>query len=166
MSYTDLSVSRVRSVLPLIDSRLVVTLLLAGLASTVVWEIWARVITPEIIGGKLSPAGLVKSVFGTSSIFLAEAIHFFTGIVAYPLGYLLVARPAKQMFLPAMPWWLLGLVYGLVLFVFALYVMAHLVAGFPAFLGWGGLAQVSLAGHLLFALVIAAVVQLRERSPG
>lgn len=166
MTYTDRSVSRIKSALPAIDTRFVVTLVLAGIASTLVWEIWARVITPLIIGGPLSPAGLVKSVFGTSSTFLAETIHFITGILAYPLGYLLVARPLKVLLLPALPWWLLGLLYGFALFVFALYVMAHLVAGFPAFLGWGGLTQVSLAGHLLFAVVIAAVVQLREASAG
>ncbi len=165
MSYTDLSVSRVKATLPAIDSRLIITLLLAGVASTVVWEIWARVITPELIGGKLSPAGLVKSVFGISSSFLAEAIHLVTGVIAYPLGYLLIARPLKQALWPSLPWWLLGALYGVVLFVFALYVMAHWFAGFPAFLGWGALAQVSLAGHVLFALVLAAVVQLRDRSP-
>ncbi len=103
MSQTDRSVLSLKSNLSTLDSRLLVTVILAGLASSVTWEIWARVITPELIGGKLSPAGLVKSVFGISNSFLAETIHFLTGIFAYPLGYILVARPLKATLLPALP---------------------------------------------------------------
>ena len=42
-----------------------------------------------------------------------------------------------------------------------LYVMAHLVAGNPAFLGFIQLTWVALVGHILFAWVIAFVVRLR-----
>ncbi|MEO1190955.1 MAG: hypothetical protein AAFY02_04320 [Pseudomonadota bacterium] len=127
------------------------------------WEIWARVITPAVIGGKLSPAGLIQSVFGFQNATLAEIIHLATGLLAYPLGYLLIARPLVRTFAPALHWSLAGLAYGFVLFVFALYVMAHIFAGFPAFLGWGNLAWLSLGGHLLFALVLAGVVAWREK---
>ncbi|GAB5469081.1 MAG: hypothetical protein Kilf2KO_21110 [Rhodospirillales bacterium] len=140
-----------------------ITLLLAGVASTITWEIWARIVTPAVIGGELSPAGLVQAVFGFQNLLLAEAIHLLTGVIAYPLGYLLVARPLARSLLPSLHWSLLGLLYGVVLFVFALYVMAHLFAGFPAFIGWGNLAWMSLLGHLIFALVLAAVVQWRLR---
>ena len=38
--------------------------------------------------------------------------------------------------LPALPWWLVAAGYGVGLWIFALYVMAHLIAGLPAFLGF------------------------------
>lgn len=54
------------------------------------------------------------------------------------------------------------MLYAVALWVFALYVIAHLVAGNPAFLGFGGITWVALAGHVLFTLVAAGVVRWRE----
>ena len=53
--------------------------------------------------------------------------------------------------------------YGVLLWVFALYVMAHLIAGNPPFLGFTGITWVALVGHVLFALVAAAIVRWRDR---
>ena len=61
---------------------------------------------------------------------------------------------------------LAGAGFGLGLWVFALYVMAHLLAGLPAFLGFGSLAWASLAGHLLFGITVALVSGWRERRAG
>jgi hypothetical protein len=47
------------------------------------------------------------------------------------------------------------LAYGVALWIFALYIMAHLIAGNPAFLGFTGITWVALAGHVLFAVVAA-----------
>ena len=63
-----------------------------------------------------------------------------------------------------MPWWMVALGYGVGLWIFALYIMAHLVAGHPAFLGFIPLTWASLVGHLAFAVALAAVV--RNRMPG
>ena len=63
--------------------------------------------------------------------------------------------------MPWAPWWLVALGYGVGLWIFALYVMAHLIAGLPAFLGFIPLTWASLVGHLLFALVLAWVVRWR-----
>ena len=61
-----------------------------------------------------------------------------------------------------MPWLAAAALYGVVLWAFALYVMAHLVAGMPAFLGWTGITWVALWGHVLFAVVAAAVARVRS----
>lgn len=53
------------------------------------------------------------------------------------------------------------MLYGIALWVFALYFMAHLVAGNPAFLGFTGITWVALAGHILFAVVAAIVERAR-----
>ena len=52
--------------------------------------------------------------------------------------------------------------FGVGLWVYALYVMAHLVAGLPAFLDFYPIAWASLGGHILFGLVVGAVVRWRE----
>lgn len=147
---------------PKADASTLVTLLAAGFAATLVWEIWANYLTPLWIGGPLQPAGLVKSAFGISSDFWAQFIHFLTGFVAYPLGYLLVALPVARGLPIRFPWPVIGFGYGVGLWVFAMYGMAHLVAGFPPFLGFGNLAWASLVGHVLFGLAVAAVFAGRK----
>jgi hypothetical protein len=141
-----------------------VTALLAGAAADLTWEVWARIITPLIpgVGGPLEPAALVQSVFGLQSRLLGEIIHLVVGFAFYPLGYLFIARPLQRLIIPGLPWPLTALGYGAGLFVFALYVMAHLIAGFPPFLDWVPLSYCSLAGHLLFGLMVGTVVWIRE----
>jgi hypothetical protein len=147
---------------PPLTQATLVTSLLAGIAADLVWEVWARGITPFLVGGPLEPAALVQSVFGFESRLIAEIIHLVVGFLFYPLGYLFIARPLQRAILPGLPWWLTALGFGLGLYVFALYVMAHLIAGLPAFLGFIPLAWASLAGHLLFGLATGYVVRLRE----
>lgn len=153
-----------KGLFPPVTRYLVITSLLAGLAADLSWEFWARVITPYLpgVGGPLEPAALVQSVFGLDSRPIAEVIHFVVGVVFYPIGYLFIARPLARALVPGLPWWLVALGYGVGLFVFALYIMAHLIAGLPPFLGWIPLSFASLGGHLIFALVVAIVVRARE----
>ncbi|BBE71801.1 hypothetical protein [Oharaeibacter diazotrophicus] len=147
---------------PALDGRLWRTILLAGLAADLLWEGWARLITPMLVGGPLEPAALVQSVFGWQSRFAAEVVHALVGVVAYPIGYLFVARPLQRLLLPTLPLLPTGLGFGIGLWVFALYVMAHLIAGLPPFLGFVPLAWASLAGHLIFGVTVALVVAWRE----
>ena len=148
--------------LPPMNGATVTTALIAGIAADVTWEIWARLLTPLWVGGPLEPAALVQSVFGLSSRPLAELIHLAVGFLVYPLGYLYLALPLARMIVPWMPWWLVAVGYGIGLWMFALLIMAHLIAGLPAFLGFIPLTWASLVGHLLFALVLARVVRWRE----
>lgn len=146
---------------PALTRATLATAIMAGAAADAVWEGWARLVTPVLVGGPLQPAALVQSVFGFQSWPLAEAIHLVVGVLFYPLGYLYVARPVARLAVPFLPWWVVGMGFGLGLWVFALYVMAHLIAGLPAFLGFIPLAWASCGGHVLFGLVTAAVVRWR-----
>jgi hypothetical protein len=139
-----------------------ITALAAGAAADLAWEVWARAVTPLLVGGPLQPAALVQSVFGFENWPLAEFIHALVGVVFFPLGYLLLAQPLARAILPALPWWAVGIGFGIGLWVFALYVMAHLFAGLPPFLGFIPLAWASLAGHVLFGVVCATVVRWRH----
>ncbi|MCA0344770.1 MAG: hypothetical protein LCH99_34350 [Proteobacteria bacterium] len=151
------------AIFPEIRPGLVRTVLFAGLAADITWEIWARLITPLWVGGPLQPAALVQSVFGFNNLLLAEVIHAIVGIVFYPIGYLFVARPLQRLILPKLPLLLTGIGFGIGLWVFALYVMAYLIAGFPPFLGFITLTWASLVGHVLFGIVVAFVVRAVER---
>lgn len=149
------------SPLPVLTAGLVLTILVAGAAADLVWEFWARVITPFLVGGPLQPAALVQSVFGFKNLLLAEIIHGVVGVIFYPIGYLFIARPLQRLVLPNLPLFLTGLGFGVGLWVFALYVMAHLIAGLPPFLGFIPLTWASLGGHILFGLTVAYVVKAR-----
>jgi len=148
--------------MPAFTGTVFVTAILAGAASDLVWEVWARAITPLWVGGPLQPAALVQSVFGFRSLFWGEVVHGVVGVVFYPLGYIYVARPVARLVVPFLPWWIVGIGFGIGLWVFALYVMAHLIAGLPPFLGFIQLTWASLTGHMLFGFVTAAVVRWRE----
>jgi hypothetical protein len=137
------------------------TALLAGLAADIAWEFWARAVTPLLVGGPLEPAALVETVFGFRNRPLAELIHAVVGVLFYPLGYLFIARPVARIATPFLPWWVVGIGFGLGLWVFALFVMAHLIGGLPAFLGFIPLAWASCAGHVLFGVITAAMVRWR-----
>ena len=147
---------------PPLNAHVVTTWIIAGALADATWEIWARLITPLWVGGPLQPAALVQSVFGFQNAFLGEVIHGIVGVVFYPIGYLFIARPLARIVAPFLPWWVVGAGFGVGLWVFALYVMAHLFAGLPPFLGWVTLAYASLVGHILFGLVTAAYIQWRR----
>lgn len=151
-----------------------ITLLVGGIIGTILWEIFARVGAPLWIGGPLEPHGLVLSVFKNGLQYplsnlptfdastWAKIIHFATGIIAFPIGYVFVARPIANTILPNLPWWIVAAVYGAALWVFAMYFMAHLLAGFPAFLGFQKIAWASLVGHVLYGLGLGAIVAARS----
>lgn len=160
MSSTELT--RAPTPFPAIDGRLAVTVLLAGALADVLWEIWARLITPLLVGGPLEPAALVQSVFGLQSRFPAEIVHLLVGVVAYPIGYLFIARPLQRLIFPRLPLLITGIGFGIGLWIFALYVLAHLIAGLPPFLGFVPLAWASLVGHVIFGVTVAYVVAWRE----
>jgi hypothetical protein len=149
--------------IPAFTGSTLVTALAAGIAADITWEIWARLITPFLVGGPLEPAALVQSVFGLQSRLIAEVIHLVVGFLFYPLGYLFIARPIAQVLVPSFPWWVVAAGFGVGLWVFALFVMAHLIAGLPAFLDFIPLAWASLGGHVIFGVVVGLIVLLRER---
>ena len=103
-------------------------------------------------------------MFGLDSRFVAELIHLVVGFVFYPLGYLFVARQLAQAIVPSLPWWIVAAGFGVGLWIFALYVMAHLIAGLPAFLDFIPLAWASFGGHVIFGLVVGAVVKWGEET--
>lgn len=150
---------------PRLDARTLVTMLVAGALATVAFDFYGQSLSPLLGGAMLAPVPLANSViqtfFGVTYDPGAQLLHYVAGMIAYPLGWMLIARPLAARFAPQLPWPLAAVAYGVALWIFALYVMAHLIAGMPAFLGFTGITWVALTGHVLFALVAAYVVERR-----
>lgn len=141
------------------------TILAAGALATIAFDLYGQGISPLIGQSKLAPVPLatqsIQVLTGIRSPEIGVILHLITGLVFYPLGWYLIARPVQQKIMPDLPWVVTALVYGVVLWVFALYVMAHLIAGNPPFLNFTGITWVALTGHVLFALVAAWVMETR-----
>jgi hypothetical protein len=142
----------------------------AGALSTVAFDFFGQALSPGLGFAGLAPVPLATQVVqvltGTAWEPAGQFLHYVAGMIAYPLGWMAVAQPLRRRFAPALPWRAAALLYGVALWVFALFVMAHLIAGNPAFLGFTGITWVALVGHVLFAVVTAEVVHAMETKRG
>ncbi|WP_298294443.1 hypothetical protein [uncultured Litoreibacter sp.] len=144
------------------------TILTAGALATLAFDLFGQGLAPLAGFAKLAPVGLaqatIKTVFGAAPKGIGDIVHIVNGLLIYSLGYVLVARPIQQKILPSLPWLVTAVVYGIGLWIFALYGVAHLIAGNKPFLGWTGITWVALWGHILYAVVLAAVIELKPRA--
>jgi hypothetical protein len=135
--------------------------LLIGVAGLAAWELFARLAAPLWLGFALDPRTLIDAALGIVGPG-AIVVHLCTGLLLFPLAFLLVARPLARLLAPVLPWWGVAAVFGLVLWVFAGYVVASLMGGLPAFFGFGAVAWASLIGHGALALSMGAAAHLRR----
>ncbi len=145
---------------------LIITILTAGAFATIAFDFFGKSLAPALGYAKLAPVplanGVIKSVFGAGWNPGAEGLHILAGLIAYPAGWVLIAEPLRKKIAPWFPWLASAVIYGVILWVFALYFMAHLIAGNAPFLNWTGITWVALWGHILFAVVAAIVVRVRQ----
>lgn len=160
-----------------IGAYLVATVLFAGAAATVTFDLFGQFISPLLkdvaspwLGAKLAPVPLAQAALAKltgvpgkelRAIGLPHGLHILTGLIAYPLGWILLVRPIWRRFAAGLHWAIPATVYGIGLWAFALYFIAHLLVGNPPFLGFGSITWVALWGHILFALVAAGVIENR-----
>lgn len=150
--------------IPSLSTNTLITILVSGAVSTVFFDLFGQAISPMLGFANLAPVPLATQawaiIFGQSYVPGGHLLHYVAGLFAYPFGWMFIWRPIVQRIVP-LPWLLSSILYGVGLWVFALYIMAHLIAGNPAFLGFTGITWVALAGHILFAVVTAIVVRAR-----
>ncbi|WP_390911391.1 hypothetical protein [Pseudosulfitobacter sp. SM2401] len=143
----------------------VFTVLTAGAFGTIAFDLFGQAISPLFGYAKLAPVGLagatLKSVFGANPSGAAHLLHTLTGLIFYVVGYFAIARPVQRAILPNLHWSITATVYGVALWIFALYGVAHLIAGNKPFLGWTGITWVALWGHIVYALVAAWVLEAK-----
>ena len=145
----------------------VVTVLIAGSVATVAFDLFGQALSPLAGYAKLAPVGLakgtIKALFGAAAPGAADLLHYIIGLIGYPLGWLLVARPLSYRLTPWMPKFAVAIAYGIGLWIFALYIMAHWVVGMPAFLGFTGITWVALVGHVVYAMTFFVALDWLER---
>lgn len=141
---------------------------ISGVVATIAFDLWGQVISPALGFANLSPHGLAKSLlaaFGLpNSDFAGYFVHFYlVGLIGYPIGWLFVFRPIWNAVIGSGNWLLPALVYGFGLWVFAIGGITA-IAGLPLFLGFTGITWVALVGHVLYGVVMVAVMQLIRRT--
>ncbi|MGD1884077.1 MAG: hypothetical protein ACFB11_17430 [Paracoccaceae bacterium] len=148
-----------------LDRNTAITVITAGAFATIAFDAFGQAISPLFGFAKLAPVGLagasLKAIFGANPAGAAHLLHFVTGLVFYAVGWFAIARPLQRAILPNLHWALTAVAYGVALWVFALYVMAHLVTGNAPFLGFTGITWVALWGHIVYALVAAWIMEAR-----
>lgn len=146
---------------PAAARRMLLDALLIGLAGLLAWEVFARGLAPFWLGFALDPRTLIEAALNITGGG-AVVVHLCTGLLLFPFAFLLVARPVARILAPHLPWWGVAGVFGLVLWIFAGYVVASLMGGMPAFFGFGAVAWASLIGHGALALSMSAAAQYRS----
>lgn len=150
---------------PAFSSRSLVTVLVAGCVATAAFDLFGQALSPLAGFANLAPVPLATQTWqvltGQQNGAMGHLLHYIAGLIAYPIGWMFIWRPTVERLAPPLPWLLSAMLYGVALWVFALYIMAHLVAGNPAFLNFTGITWVALVGHILFAVVTAIVERAR-----
>ncbi|MEM7076739.1 MAG: hypothetical protein AAGA28_17115 [Pseudomonadota bacterium] len=145
----------------------IMLIVLAGAAGTLAFDIFGRAIAPMLGFASLAPVGLARGFLGTLGLPngapQGHLMHLLlVGMIAYPVGWLYVARPVLKRLVPGLPWSLGAAAYGVGLWVFAIGGIATF-AGNPPFLNFTGITWVALVGHVIYALVAAATIVYLER---
>lgn len=160
-----------------LTGHLLITLLVSGSLAMVGFDLFGQSLSPMakdlgagFIGAKLAPVGLatqtVSKIFGVSGkavsgYGIGHAVHVLTGLLIYPLGFVIFCKLIVNAGIKV-HWTVGGAIYGIILFVFALYFVAHIIAGNKPFLGWVGITWAALWGHIIYGLILAAVVHYRD----
>lgn len=148
-----------------ITLRTVGTVLTAGAFATIAFDVFGQALSPLFGYAKLAPVGLagasIKAIFGANPSGAAYLLHALTGLIFYAAGYFAIARPIQLAVMPRLHWSITAIAYGIALWVFALYVMAHLVTGNKPFLGFTGITWVALWGHIIYAVIAAAIMEAK-----
>jgi hypothetical protein len=141
------------------DTRTLLLLALGGCAGTGFWEMFSHFPTALAAGFPLQPPELVKSLFHhrlgvTVSEPWAQAVHFMTGIVGYPVGYFVLTRWVKSFGMPADGW-----IWGVATYFIALGFFAPLAGQSFLLLDVPVLSFMSLIGHAIYGYIAALVFE-------
>lgn len=141
---------------------------ISGVLATIAFDLWGQLISPALGFANLSPHGLAKSLLGAFGLpngdFAGYFVHFYlVGLIGYPIGWLFVFRPVWSAVIGSGNWILPSFVYGFGLWLFAIGGITA-IAGLPFFLNFTGIAWVALAGHVLYSVVMVAIMQVISRA--
>jgi hypothetical protein len=124
---------------------------IGGFAGTLVFTLMGMFVAPNVIGQPMDVAALMAPMLGGSHT-LGVIAHFVIGTIAFPIAYLLFGANN----LPG-PGWLRGALFLIPVYLVAMIVVMPIL-GQGLFFGGGPKAIVALAGHLVFGLVMGAII--------
>ncbi|KEJ97664.1 hypothetical protein SAMN05444149_101649 [Pseudosulfitobacter pseudonitzschiae] len=142
---------------------------ISGCFATMAFDFWGQVVSPALGFANLSPHGLAKSLFGALGLpngdFAGYFMHFYlVGLIGYPVGWLFIFKPLWDRVIgTGLHWFVPAAVYGFGLWVFAIGGITA-IAGLPFFLNFTGITWVALVGHVLYGIVMVAVMVWLTRS--
>lgn len=153
--------------LPAINAQTLGLLFVAGFFASNAFDLWGQLISPALGFATLSPHGLAKSLLGAlglpNSDFAGYFMHFYlVGLLGYPVGWLFIFAPIWRKVIGQSHWLLPSTIYGFGLWVFAIGGITA-IAGLPFFLNFTGITWVALVGHMLYGIVLVAVMQMIQK---
>lgn len=125
--------------------------LAGGFVGTVVFTLMGLFVAPHVIGQPMDVAALMAPMLGGSHT-AGVIAHFVTGTVVFPIAYLILGIRH----LPG-PAWLRGAIFMIPLYLVAMAVVMPLL-GQGFFFGSPPKAMVALMGHVVFGLVMGAII--------
>lgn len=137
---------------------------ISGVLASIAFDLWGQLISPSLGFATLSPHGLARSLLSTlglpSSDFAGYFVHFYlVGLIGYPVGWLFIFAPLWGRVVGQSHWFVPSAIYGFGLWVFAIGGIT-MIAGLPFFLNFTGITWVALVGHVLYGIVLVAVLQV------
>ena len=167
---TTSSQAQTADTLPTLSFHTLGLMFISGFFATNAFDLWGQIISPALGFATLSPHGLAKSLLGSLGLpngdFGGYFVHFYAvGLIGYPVGWMFIFAPLWQRMVGNTHWLLPSAIYGFGLWVFAIGGITS-VAGLPFFLNFSGIVWVALVGHVLYGIVLVAVLKLIERSQG
>ncbi|MBO6511780.1 MAG: hypothetical protein JJ866_21890 [Roseibium sp.] len=153
---------------PAINFNTLGLMFISGFFATIAFDLWGQVISPALGYATLSPHGLAKSLLGSFGLpngnFAGYFVHFYVvGLIGYPIGWMFVFAPIWQRVVGQTHWFIPSAIYGFGLWVFAIGGITS-VAGLPFFLNFTGIVWVALVGHVLYGIVLVAMLKQIEKS--
>ena len=149
---------------PGLNSATLGLMFVSGAIATMAFDLWGQIVSPALGFANLSPHRLARSLLGTlglpNSNFAGYFMHFYlVGLVGYPVGWLFVFKPLWNAVTgDRLGWFVPAAIYGFGLWVFAIGGITA-IAGLPFFLGFTGITWVALVGHVLYGIVMVAVMR-------
>ena len=135
------------------NSRIIKTIL-AGIVGTIVMTL-VMVVAPMMGMPKMSPPDMLAGMMGMPVI-IGWMMHFMIGII-FALAYSFIFAPAVKI----NNLLLKGIIYGVVIFVFAQIIMAIMGAMLPMPKMEGSMMLLmigSLIGHIIYGIIVALIV--------
>jgi uncharacterized membrane protein YagU involved in acid resistance len=125
--------------------------LIGGFVGTAIFTIMGKFLAPHVIGQPMDVAALMAPMLGGSHT-VGVIAHFVIGTVVFPIAYLILGYRK----LPG-PAWLRGALFLVPVYLVAMVVVMPIL-GQGLFFGDPPKAMVALMGHVVFGLVMGAII--------